>query len=153
VFGNKGLRWKLAAALAAAALLGVLAERRGEPLNPSLWRCMAQPERWKDHTLWIPGARILATGPSDHEILVDTSRIVVNGPSPAPVGARAAYVAVFRADGPHLDPLKARTLPETDRSRWIMEAVSILVALGVLANFARHFLFRPKFLQVEGEAP
>jgi hypothetical protein len=153
VFGNRGLRWKLAAALAAIALLGILAERRGDRLNPALWRCLAQPERWDAHSLWIPAARVLSTGPSDHEVLIGTSRIVVSGPSPAPAGARVSYVAIFRAAGPHLDPLKARTLPDSDLYRWIMEGVSILVALAVLANVARHFLFRPKFLQVEGEAP
>lgn len=153
MFGNKGLRWKLAAALAAIALLGVLAERRGELLNPSLWRCVAQPERWRDRTLWIPQARVISTGPSDHEILSGTVRIRVNGPSPDGVGAKVSYLAVFRADDPHLDLLRSRRLPDTDAYRWLMEGVSVLVALGVLANFARHFLFRPKILQVEGGAP
>ena len=153
MFGNKGLRWKLAAAVAAIALLGVMAERRGELLNPSLWRCLAQPERWKDRQIWIPGARILSTGPSEHEIQVGDVRIWVRGPAPADPGDRVSYIAVFRADGPHLEPLKSRKLPGNDRYRWLMEGVSVLIALGVFANFARHFLFRPKFLQVEGEAP
>jgi hypothetical protein len=153
VFGNKGLRWKLAAAVVAIALLGVMAQRRGELLNPSLWRCLAQPERWKDRQIWIPGARILSTGPSEHEIQVADARIWVRGPAPADPGARVSYIAVFRSDGPHLEPLKSRKLPDNDHYRWLMEGVSILIALGVFANFARHFLFRPKFLQVEGEAP
>jgi hypothetical protein len=152
VFGNKGLRWKLAAALTAIALLGILSERRGELLNPSLWRCLAQPERWKDRRIWLPGARILSTGPSEHEIQVGDVRIWVLGPAPAGLGELVSYIAIFRADGPHLEPLKSRKLPGSDQYRWLMEGVSILIALGVLANFARHFLFRPKFLQVEGEA-
>jgi hypothetical protein len=64
-----------------------------------------------------------------------------------------AYVAVFRADAPHLEPVETRTRPATEWRRQLMEVVSILIALLVFANFARHFLFRPKVLQVEGEAP
>jgi hypothetical protein len=154
VFGNKGLRWKLAAALAAIALLGVYSERRGELRNPSVWRCLAQPERFKDRTLWVPAATVLSTGPAEHMIrTVGNARIRVNGPAPAAPGTSVAYVAVFRVDGPHLEPLETRTLPASDWRRTVMEVVSVLVALLVLANFARHFLFRPKVLQVEGGAP
>jgi hypothetical protein len=153
VFGNKGLRWKLGAALAAIALLGVYAERRGESINPSLWRCCAQPERWKDQTLWVPAAQVVSTGPREHEISSGSVRIRVTGPAPAPTGARVAYIAVFRADGPHLDPVRSRVLPGTDGYRHLMEGVSALVVLIVFANFARHFLFRPSILHVAGGPP
>lgn len=153
MFGNKGLRWKLAAALTVAALLGVYSERRGELRNPSVWRCLAQPERFKDRTLWIPAATILSSGPTEHEIRSGNARIRVSGPAPAAPGASVAYVAVFRADAPHLEPLETRTLPGSDWRRRLMEGVSILVALLVFANLARHFLFRPRILQVEGGAP
>jgi len=153
VFGNKGLRWKLAAALAAVALLGIYSERQGELRNPAVWRCVAQPERFKDRTLWIPAAMVLSTGPAEHEIQNGDARIRVSGPAPAPPGTSVAYVAVFRADGPHLEPLETRTLPRTGWRRRLMEVVSVLVALLVFANLARHFLFRPRVLQVEGGAP
>jgi hypothetical protein len=153
VFGNKGLRWKLAAALATALLLGLYSERQGELRNPSVWRCLAQPERFKDRTLWIPAATVLSSGPAEHVIRSGAVRIRVNGPAPAAPGTSVAYVAVFRADGPHLEPLETRTHPPTDWRRRLMEVVSILVALLVFANFARHFLFRPQLLQVEGGAP
>lgn len=77
----------------------------------------------------------------------------MTGPAPAAPGARVAYIAVFRADGPHLDPVRSRVLPETDGYRYLMEGVSLLVLLIVFSNFARHFLFRPRILQVEGGAP
>ena len=153
MFGNEGLRWKLAAALAVIALLGVSSERQGELRNPSIWRCLAQPERFKDRTLWIPAATVLSSGPTDHVIRNGVARIRVNGPAPAAPGTSVAYVAVFRAEPPHLEPLETRTLPASDWHRRLMEGVSILVALLVFANFARHFLFRPKVLQVEGGAP
>jgi len=153
VFGNKGLRWKLAAALATVAVLGIYSERRGELRNPAVWRCLAQPERFRDRTLWIPSATVVSSGPTEHEIQTGTTRVRVTGPAPAPPGTGVAYVAVFRADAPHLEPLETRTLPATDWQRRLMEGVSVLVALLVFANFARHFLFRPKVLQVEGGAP
>lgn len=153
MFGNKGLRWRLAAALAAAALLGIYSAREGSARNPSVWDCLAQPERWKDRTIWVPVAIVLSGDATEHVIWTGEAKIRVSGPAPVSPGGRASYVAVFRADGPRLESVRARVLPATNTSRTIMEVVSVLVLLGVLANFGRHFLFRPKALQVEGEAP
>ena len=68
---------------------------------------------------------------------------IVTGPSPDDTGA------IFRTDGPRLEMIRSRPMPRHYRLRWLVEAVSVIVLLGVLANFARHFAFRPKLLQVE----
>jgi len=152
VFGNKGYRWKLAAALALIAGLGVEAALRGEPTNPSVWRCLSEPPRWNGQSIWIPVARIVSVHDRDYEIHSGIVDIRVAGASPGPADSRVALIAVFHADGPFLEPLQTRLLPPGTRSRRLMEIVSVLVTLAVFANFAKHFLFRPKLLQAEGEA-
>ena len=151
VFGNSGYRWKLGAALAVIAGLGVYSAVRGDPTNPSVWRCLAEPSRWDGKHLWIPAASIVAVHDRDYEVHTGAVDIRVSGPAPAPKGTRIALTAVFRADGPVLEPLKSRILPIDDRTRRLMEIISVLVTLAVLANFARHFLFRPEILQIERE--
>ena len=153
MFSNRHYRWKLGAAIAAIALLGVLAARRGEAVNPMLWRCVAQPERWQGARLWIPFARIVSVRDASYEIAAGDpeARIRVDGPAPGKPGDLVTLTGTFRADGPRLEPDRSRAFPPRFRLRWLVEAVSIAVVLGVLANLARHFLFRPKLLQVEGD--
>jgi hypothetical protein len=152
VFGNRGYGWKLAAGLAVIAAFGVDAARRGDWINPSVWRCIAEPDRADGREIWVPAARVLAVRDHDYEIEANSVRIRVSGPAPAPAGSRISLVAVFHADGPRLEPRRSRPLPPSDRFRRAMELVSVLVTLGVLANFARSFLFRPKLLQIERES-
>ena len=45
MFSNRGYRWKLGGALALIAVLGVSAARRGETINPPLWRCVVVSAR------------------------------------------------------------------------------------------------------------
>jgi len=150
MFGNRGYLWKLGAALALIALLGVYAGTRGDGINPSVARCLAEPDRWDGARIWVPGARIVAVHETDYEIQTGIAHIQVAGPAPAPAGARISLIASFRGRGPDLEPVRTRILPAGDRFRVIMEVVSLLVVLGVFANFARHFLFQPKNLEVEG---
>lgn len=150
MFGNKGYRWKLAGALALIAGLGVSAGTRGDRINPSIWRCLAEPQRWDGARIWIPAARIAEVRDGDYDVESSAARIRVAGPAPSPAESRISMTAVFRAAGPSLEPLKTRPLPRGGSYRRLMEIVSVLVVLGVLANFARHFLFRPKVLQAEG---
>ena len=150
MFGNKGYVWKLLGALALVAGMGVFAARRGESINPPLWRCVAQPARWEGTVLWIPYARIVSVAESDFVIDATEARIRVSGRAPGGINAFVSLRGVFRADGPRLEMLRSRVLPPDGAlRRRIMEAVSILVVLAVLANLARHFLFRPKALQFE----
>ena len=152
MFGNKGYCWKLGAALGLIALLGVYAGLRGNTINPSIWRCLSDPRRWEGTRIWVPGARIVAVRDRDYEILAGAARVRVAGPAPAPAESWISLNAVFHGDGAILEPLQTRILPAQDHSRRVMEVVSVLIALAVLANFGRHFLFRPKILQVNGEA-
>ena len=150
MFSNKGYRWKLGAALALIAALGILAARRGDSINPALWRCVVEPQRWDGTAMWIPSARILAVRGSDFDIEAAGARIRVEGSAPAEAGRNFTLYGVFRADGPRFDLQRSRVFLPHVRLRWLMEAVSVLVLLAAAANFARHFLFRPKILQFEG---
>jgi hypothetical protein len=150
VFDNRGYRWKLGAALALIAVLGILAARRGDTINPALWRCVVEPARWDNTTIWLPFAQVLSVGDAEFEVAAGDSRIRVSGKAPAPVGGFVTLRGVFRADGPRLDLIQSRVLPANlDRRRLLMEVVSVLVVVVVLANFCRHFLVRPKVLQFE----
>jgi hypothetical protein len=150
VFGNKGYLWKLGATLALIAGMGVLAARRGDKINPALWRCVVEPDRWNDTTLWLPIARILSVGESDFEVAAGDARIRVVGRAPAGVDSVITLRGIFRADGPRIEMLRSRVMaPDHARRRLLLEGVSVVVLLGVIANFLRHFLFRPKVLQFE----
>jgi len=154
VFSNRFYRSKLVAALTLAALLGVYAGKRGESINPMLWRCLTQPERWNHQRLWIPRACIVELRETSYVIAAGEpeARIRIDGPAPGKPGDLISVIGTFRSDGPRLEQERSRILPPQFRLRWLVEAVSVVVALAVLANFARHFLLRPKLLQVEGVA-
>ena len=149
MFSNKGYRWKLGAALALIAVLGVYAGNRGDTINPSVGRCVAEPWRWEGATIWIPAARIVAVHAADYEIQSGIVRIRVAGPAPASVESRISLIANFHSAGPVLEELRSRILPGNERFRLVMEVVSVLVALAVFANFAGHFLFRPEKLCIQ----
>jgi len=151
VFANKGYGWKLAAGLGLIAAFGVHAGLSGGWINPSVWRCLAEPSRADGLQIWVPAARVIAVRDRDYEIDSGSVRIRVSGPAPAPAESRISLLAVFRAEGPRLEPLRTRLLPPSSRVRRAMEIVSVLVTLGVLANLARSFLVRPKVLQIERE--
>jgi hypothetical protein len=153
VFSNRFYRCKLAAALTLAALLGVYAGKRGESINPMLWRCLAQPERWNNERLWIPRAYIVEVRETSYVIRAGEpeGRIRVDGPAPGKPGDLVSVIGSFRSGGPRLEQDRSRVFLPQFHLRWLVEAISIVVALAVLLNFSRHFLFRPKLLQVEGD--
>lgn len=151
MFSNKGYGWKLGAALALIAVLGVYAARKGESINPPLWRCVVEPRRWDNTVLWLPYARVVSVHDAEFEVEATDAKIRVTGKSPVPVGGRLTLRGIFRADGPRIELIASRPLPpDLGRRRLLMEVVSVLVVLVVIANFIRHFAFRPKVLQVEG---
>jgi hypothetical protein len=153
VFSNKGYGWKLGGALALIAVLGIYAARKGESINPPLWRCVVEPRRWDNTVLWLPYARVVSVHDAEFEVAATDAKIRVTGTSPVPVGGRLTLRGIFHADGPRIELIESRPLPaDLGRRRLIMEVVSVLVVLVVIANFIRHFCFRPKALQVEGVA-
>ena len=149
MFSNRHYRLKLGAAMLVIALMGVHAARKGAGINPVLWHTVAEPERWNNEPIWLPYAVIVSARDADFEIHAGEVRIRVDGRAPAKVGDAVTLTAIFRADGPRLEMVRGRALPPRARLRWLVEAVSVVVLLGVLANFARHFAFRPKVVQVE----
>ena len=152
MFGNKAYAWKLGAALALLAGLGVIAARRGQGINPPLWICVSQPEAWDGEILWIPIAKILSTTESDFMIAAGDSQIRVEGKAPAAVNDHITLRGVFLADGPRMTMMRWRVFsPDISRRRLLMEIVSIAVVLAVIANFLRHFVFRPTVLHVKGK--
>ncbi len=99
MFSNRFYRGKLAAALALIALLGVYAGKRGESINPMLWRCLAQPERWDKQRLWIPRAVIVAVRGSSYDIASGSpeARIRIEGPAPGRPGDLISVIGTFRS--------------------------------------------------------
>lgn len=152
MFSNRHFGWKLGGALALVAAMGLYGAARADSINPALWRCLAEPDRWSGTRLWLPAARIVAVRSGDFDVGTGDPevRIRVAGRSPAEAGAVLTLVGTFRAEGPRIDLDRSRILPPHFRLRWVVEAVSVVVALGALANLARHFLFRPRTLQAEG---
>lgn len=131
------------------AALGLFAARKGDRINPALWRCLSEPERWRDRPLWLPFATVVSSREGEFEIESGDVRVRVGGQAPAKPGEAIALTAIFRAEGPRLDLVQSRVLGPHYRLRWLIEAVSVVVALGVLANFSRCFLFRPEVFQVK----
>ena len=117
MFSNKHYRWKLGGALALIAVLGVYSARKGDSINPMLWRCVAEPERWKDTRLWLPLARIVSVQATSYEVAAGDpeARIRVEGRSPGVVGDAITLAGIFRADGPRLEAERSRVLPQTRR--------------------------------------
>ncbi len=149
MFSNRHFGLKLGGALLAIAALGVVAARKGDSINPALWRCVSEPQRWGDRPLWLSFATIVSTRQGEFVIEAGDVRILVGGQAPAKPGEAIALTAIFRADGPRLEMVRSRVLPPRYRLRWLVEAISVVVTLAVLANFVRHFAFRPKVLQIE----
>ena len=154
MFSNKGFRWKLGGALVLIALLGVIAARRGDTINAPLWRCVVEPARWDNTPLWLPYAQVVSAGAGVFEVSTGDARIRVVGAAPGGVGSLVTLRGVFRADGPRIEMIQSRALPpDFGPRRRLMEVVSILVVIAVFANFCRHFVLRPKVLQVMGKEP
>jgi hypothetical protein len=150
VFSNKGFRWKLGSALVVIALLGVYGARRGDTINPPLWRCVVEPARWDNTSLWLPFVQVVSVGAGTFDVSTGDATIRVVGPAPGGVGSFVTLRGIFRADGPRIEMIQSRRLPANfGPRRRLMEIVSIIVVLGVLANFCRHFILRPKVLQVQ----
>ena len=150
MFGNKGFGWKLAGALTLIAVLGVFCNLRAEAVRPSLTRCLAQPARWDGAKLWIPSGTIVSTGRGEYHLSAVHLTLRVEGPAPAAPGTRIGVQGTFRAADRTLVPAHTRVLAAEGPQRGWMEAISVLVAILILANFIRHFMFRPKALQLEG---
>ena len=99
MFSNRGYAAKLAAALAVIAGMGVWCAKRGDTINPALWRCVVEPRRWDGTRLWVPAARIVSSRQDEYEIQTAELRIRVVGRPPAEPGRSVSLAGVFRADG------------------------------------------------------
>jgi hypothetical protein len=139
VFGPSRSGWKLAGALALAALFGVSSAVRGRDLNPPLWRLASTPDRWDGETLWIPGAVVRSCGSGFLVVEVDGLRLPVRGALEAAPGDLVSVRGTFRARERGLDLLSGRKLSAGPWRRGLMEAVSLAVLAWVLWNFHRHF--------------
>ena len=105
MFSNRHYLWKLGAAFAVIAVMGVDAARRGDTINPMLWRCVAEPRRWEGARLWIPYATIVSLREAGYDIATGDpeARIRVDGRAPGIPGDRITLTGTFRADGPRLE--------------------------------------------------
>ncbi len=150
MFGRRFTGLKLGAAGTTVALMGLLSWTRADSINPDVWRCLAQPARWAGTALWVPSATVVESGPGGFTIESEGTRVRVAGDAAVSPGDGVSLTGTFRAEGPRIDLLEVRKLPPRARLRWLAEAVSLAVLALVVANFLRHFAFRPRALQVHG---
>jgi len=150
VFSNRGFGWKLAAALAVVAGLGLLSERRGQSIQPSLWRCLAQPERWDGTALWLQNMNVVASDPDGFLIESNGVRSRVVPASPVAPGDVVSLTGTFHAAGPLIRTKEVRKSATAGRARRLSEVVSAAILALILLNFLRHFAFRPAAAQIEG---
>ena len=135
MFRDRGLGWKLAGALALAALFGVSSALRARDVNPPLHRLLAAPERWDGEDLWIPAALVRPDG----AVEVDGLRLAVHGDLGAAPGDVVGVRGTWRARERRLDLLRVRRIGTSPWRRTLMEAVSVAVAAWALCNLVRHF--------------
>lgn len=148
LFGDRAWGWKVGAALAVAAAFGVHSYMHGTRVDPELWRCLTQPERWSGTRLRLH-ARIVGLTDAGYVVEQDLVRLPVRGLPPGPVGTWVEIRGTFRADG-RLDAERARVPVAYPGGRPLVEIVSVLVLALVAANFFRHFRGRPSVLRLEG---
>jgi hypothetical protein len=149
VFRNSAYGWKLGGALALAAALAAFSAWKGESIHPPAWKCLAQPDLWHGEELRVLG-KVLSVGREDFVLLWQEAPLTVRHariPSP---GADVEVVGTLDRDGPCLRARGWRALPPRARFRWIWEAVSLAVLALILANFLRHFAFRPEAARLGG---
>lgn len=134
MFRDRALGWKLAGALALAALFGVSSAVRARDVNPPLHRLLATPERWDGRELWFPAVMVRAGG----TVEVDGLRLTVRGLEAA-AGEVVGLRGTFRARERRLDVLRQRRVDPAPWRRWLMEAVSAAVAAWAFCNLFRNF--------------
>jgi len=152
VFGNRRYGWKLGGALALVLALGALSGARGSLVNPAPWRCLAQPERWDGARIWIPAARVASADAEGFVLETEGLPFRVAGRAEVRPGDTVGVAGTFEAAGPRLRLGEWRRIGPLGGTRWIAEAVSIVVLALVAANFFRRFRFRPGAADVEGDA-
>jgi hypothetical protein len=149
VFRNSSYGWKLGGALALAAALAAFSAWRGESIHPPAWRCLAEPDRWHGAELRVIGP-VLSAGKEDFVVLWQEVPLTVGHASPPSKGEDVEIVGVLDKDGPRLRARDWRLLPPRAKRRWIWEGVSLAVLAIILANFLRHFAFRPEAARLGG---
>ena len=148
LFDDRAYPWKLGAALALLAGLGLFSYFRGRDLQPSPTRLLTTPDRWDGAALWIPAGRVVESHSDGFTIEADDVRLDVAGT--AAVGETVGVRGVFRAAGPRIEAGRVRRLPSGSwRRRW-MEGVSLAVLALVLLNLRRHFRLHGPAARVEG---
>lgn len=150
MFSNRGFGWKLSGALALVAGLGVLSAWRGNSINPSAWRCLAQPDRWDGTPLRVAG-RVHSVSPgAGFSLAVGSVLLPVAGPAPVSRGEHVEVTGTFEGGvAPRLRLADLRRVAPDGAGRGPAVAVSLLVLMLVGANFLRHFSFRPEAARVE----
>ncbi|HXX92743.1 MAG TPA: hypothetical protein VEN81_03865 [Planctomycetota bacterium] len=152
MFGDRGLGWKLGAALAVALGLAFLSARRAGSTAPDLLGCKAQPARWDGTMLRIHSARVVESDTAGFEIESDgVSARVVPAAAVAP-GDSIDLTGTFRAQGQFVHLTEVRKIGGLKGPARLLSLVPVMVLGGVLLNLLRHFTFRPQALQV-GRSP
>ena len=151
MFSNRFYKLKLFVALTVIALLGVYSGFRGRSINPALWRCMAEPQRWDGIEIRAGGTAVDVT---EGAFTLDTGKVQVpvRGTSEFTEGVAegdsVTVRGIFLAEGTHVAMIRIRhTSPEAEL-RWLVELASLLVLAGILWNFYRKFSVHPETVRV-----
>ena len=149
MFGSKRLGWKLAGTLALLAALGMVCAWRGRSVNPDIWRCVARPNLWDGSGVRFQGT-VEEVTQEGFRCRTSLAPVFVRGGDVPAEGDIVEVAGVFHAEGPHVKVRRMRTIPPDAAWRPLLNLVSLLVLVGVILNFLRHFAFRPQALQAEG---
>jgi len=147
VFRNAFFGWKLGGALALAAAMTAYSGWRGESILPPAGKALAQPDRWHGEVLRVDGP-VLSRSEEEFTVLWQEVPLRVRGASPSAPGEPVEAVGTLDRDGPRLLLRAARRPPPRAKLRWIWEGISIAVLALILANFLRHFAYRPEAARV-----
>lgn len=145
MFGNRGYGWKLAAAAAVVAALGILSHKRAVADRMDLRQCLWHPTDRDGARLTIPEARVTASDAAGFEVEDRRIRVRVVPAAPVSPGDEVTVAGIFQASGPLVRQTEVRAV---DRNRPSVLLFFLPLAL-VLLNFLRHFRFRRESAQVE----
>ena len=150
MFSNRFFKTKLIGALVVIACLGVYSASHGRSINPALWRCMAEPERWTGAEVRAGGTAVDVTA-EGFTLDTDRVRVPVTGVrEEVTEGAHVTVRGTFHAEGPHITMMRLRHEPTGSDHRWLIELISLFVLACVLWNFHRKFSVHPESLHVRG---
>ena len=150
MFSNRGFGWKLAGAIGLVLALGAHSANSGPRQKPGPSTVLAQPAKYDGREVWIPNGLVVSAGPEEFLLEAEALALRVVGRADVRPGESVGVVGTFEAAGPRLRLREVKRPRGSGGHRSFMVLVSLVVLGVVVANFARHFAFRPRAAEVGG---